>query len=96
MKNLNNTFLIRLMKSLHQILVDNIIQLKNTYNTRTIGGFVNKNNIKVKKCMLFRSDNLARLDDYDLNVLNLVGIKRIVDFRSLHEKQKNLIFYHLM
>jgi len=84
------------MKSLHQILVDNIIQLKNTYNTRTIGGFVNKNNIKVKKCMLFRSDNLARLDDYDLNVLNLVGIKRIVDFRSLHEKQKNLIFYHLM
>ena len=76
------------MKSLHTILVDNIIQLKNTYNTRTIGGFVNKNNLKVKKGILFRSDNLARLDDYDLNVLNLVGIKRIVDFRSIREKTK--------
>lgn len=70
------------------ILQNNIINLKNTFNLRTIGGFKTSDNRIIKKGILYRSDNLARLNTLDLHYLNMLNIKRIVDFRSFNEIEK--------
>lgn len=76
------------MDNINQILKNNIITMKNTINTRTIGGFKNKDNLYMKNGILFRSDNLSKLSKYDINTLNILGIKTIIDFRSDYEKQR--------
>ena len=76
------------MSNLREIFLNNLINLKNTFNLRTIGGIKTKNNKIVKKGILFRSDNLARLNTLDLHYLNMLNIKRIVDFRSFNEVDK--------
>ena len=73
------------MNVLHQILVNCIINLNTTFNTRTIGGFTTIDNSTVKKNILFRSDALNNLNINDKNILKQLNIERIVDFRSNNE-----------
>ena len=70
------------------IFIESIIPLSNTYNTRTIGYIKTLCGLKIKPNILFRSDNLSSLDNNDLEILSSLGIKKIVDFRSNHEKTK--------
>lgn len=77
------------MTNLHHILVSNIINLQKTFNTRTIGGLRNKEGLTVKKNILFRSDGLNNLNDNDIIILKKFNIKRIVDFRSNKEINRN-------
>ena len=77
------------MNILHQILINNIITLDNTFNTRTIGGFKTIDNFTVKENILFRSDGLHNLSNNDKKILENLDIKRIVDFRSNNEINKH-------
>jgi protein-tyrosine phosphatase len=70
------------------LFIESIIPLNNTYNTRTIGYIKTLNGLKIKPNVLFRSDNLSSLDNNDLEILSSLGIKKIVDFRSVREKSK--------
>jgi protein-tyrosine phosphatase len=76
------------MDYLKDIFMSNIINLKNTFNFRTIGGYKTIDNKLVKKGILYRSDNLARLNTLDLHYFNILNIERVVDFRSLNEINK--------
>ena len=76
------------MSLLPDIFKNNVINLKNTFNLRTVGGFRTLDNRLVRKGILFRSDNLARLNTLDQHSLNILGIERIVDFRSKKEIEK--------
>lgn len=76
------------MDYLKDIFMSNIVNLKNTFNFRTIGGYKTIDNKFVKKGILYRSDNLARLNTLDLHYFTMFNIKRVVDFRSLNEISK--------
>ncbi len=76
------------MSELQKIFLNNIIHFQNTFNLRTVGGFRNKDNLLVKKGILFRCDNLARLNSLELHSLKILGLNKIVDFRSLNEVGK--------
>ena len=71
----------------------NLIELEGTYNTRDLGGYETIDGKTVKYGMLFRSDKLKNLTPLDCEKLSNLGIKRIIDFRSNEEKQRepNLI-----
>ena len=57
-----------------------LIELDGTYNFRDLGG------IKiVKENLLFRSDRLSELSENDIEKIKLLGIKRIIDLRSIGE-----------
>ena len=76
-----------------KIFNDNIINLKNTFNTRTIGNIENIHGQLVKSNILYRSDNLARLNSLEVNLLSSYGINKIIDFRSEREiiKEPNIL-----
>lgn len=59
-----------------------------TQNTRDLGNLTNKYGEKIKKNLLYRSDNLSNLTDDDISKCKSLGIERIIDFRSLKEKTK--------
>jgi len=65
------------------------IQLEGSFNTRDLGGYYNKDNLIIKRGLLYRSDKLTNLTDNDINKLKNLGIKRIIDFRTKKEKSKH-------
>ena len=71
-----------------EIFINNIVQFKNTFNTRTVGDIKNIHNQLVKREILYRSDNLARLNSLEVNSFSLLGINKIIDFRSKKEIEK--------
>ena len=58
-----------------------LIELEGTYNLRDLGGI----NTQVKDNLLFRSDRLSELSEIDIVKLKNLGIKRIIDLRSIGE-----------
>lgn len=64
-----------------------LIELDGTTNTRDIGGYVNKHNVKLKYNKLFRSDKLSELTKSDMEKLKNLGIKKIIDFRGYLERE---------
>jgi protein-tyrosine phosphatase len=65
-----------------------LIKLDETFNTRDLGCYSNKYNKHVKPNLLYRSDKLNNLTDSDIKKIKDLGIKRIIDFRSITEKNK--------
>tara|TARA_Y100000591_G_C21842311_1_gene706479 strand:+ start:783 stop:1499 length:717 start_codon:yes stop_codon:yes gene_type:complete len=58
-----------------------LIELNGTYNLRDLGGISKQ----VKDNVLFRSDRLSELCENDIVKLKSLGIKRIIDLRSVGE-----------
>lgn len=65
------------------------IALDGTFNFRDIGGFLTADNKKVKEHVLYRSDALCKLSDHDLEQLNEMKIRTVVDFRAPWEAAKD-------
>ena len=67
----------------------NKIHLEGTHNTRDLGGYISKDGRKVKSNFLYRSDKLSNLTPNDVEELQNLGIRRIIDFRSKDEKTRD-------
>ena len=71
----------------------NVIKLSGTNNTRHCNNFkTNNNNKKIKTNMLFRSDNLDKLNYQDVNKLKQMGVDLVIDLRNEKENKNNEIY----
>lgn len=61
-------------------------KLEGAPNFRDMGGYKTAGGFAVKRGLVFRSGHLANLTDADLDSLRSLGIKTVIDFRPLYEK----------
>lgn len=80
----------------------NEIKLTGIRNFRGLGGISTKDGYVVKNNLIFRSQALTNLSEEDINLLEQVGIKSVVDFRSLEEVEaapddiiKGAVYYNI-
>jgi len=64
------------------------VQLEGSVNFRDLGGYRALDGRRVKWGQVFRSENLGRLTDRDVNYLQKMGIRRVCDFRTPAEIKK--------
>lgn len=65
-----------------------LLDIHGTRNFRDLGGYQTADGRTVKAGMLFRSDNLAHLDDAGLEDISALNVKVVTDFRSDKERQQ--------
>ena len=65
------------------------IKLEGACNFRDIGGYVTKDNKRVKYHKLYRSDELSKLTAMDVKVIENLEIKTIIDYRTKRERNNN-------
>lgn len=63
------------------------LPFENAHNFRDIGGYKNSQGKTVKWGLVYRSDKLSALSSEDELYLDRLGIQRIVDFRSIKERE---------
>lgn len=72
----------------NQIIYTNrVLPLQGSNNFRDLGGYIGANGKRIKWGKLFRSDHLHRLTEHDKKVLDDIGIKTVIDYRSEDEYQ---------
>lgn len=64
---------------------ERVLQLKEAINVRDLGGYETNDGKFVKWGLLYRGDQLSKLDPEDIAVLEKHEVKSIVDYRSAHE-----------
>ncbi len=69
------------------MIFDKTIRLEGAPNFRDIGGYCTKSGKKIKIGMIYRSDELSRLTDNDVSILEQLGIKLICDLRTASERK---------
>ena len=67
----------------------NQIRLEKAYNFRDIGGYETSEGLVVKKGLLYRSDELSKLSEADIETIRKLNIKTIIDYRSERERVNN-------
>jgi protein-tyrosine phosphatase len=65
------------------------LPLDGAHNFRDLGGYATADGRRVKWGVLYRSDALADLSDADLAYLERLDLKRVVDFRSRLERERD-------
>ena len=63
-----------------------LLPIENTRNTRDLGGYSTVDGRRVKWGILFRSDNLASLNEPDLRYLAKLQLAAVTDLRSDSER----------
>lgn len=69
------------------LFTERVLPLNNAINIRDMGGYESKDGRFLKWGLLFRGDQLSKLDKNDIEVLTQYNFKTIVDYRSPHERQ---------
>ena len=64
------------------------IAFEGLYNVRDLGGMVGTDGRKVKSGLLFRGDRLEPATDADKRLLVDLGIRKVIDFRSIAEHEE--------
>lgn len=72
-----------------EIFAERKLPLKGAINVRDIGGYKTNDGKRVKWGLLFRGDQLSKLEQSDIELLQRIGIKTIIDYRSDHERMIN-------
>lgn len=65
------------------------IELEGQNNFRDLGGYTTSYGKTIRRRMLFRSGDLSGLTDADLLIVNNLGLKLVIDFRSKSERDKS-------
>ncbi|MEG1684878.1 MAG: tyrosine-protein phosphatase [Bacteroides sp.] len=63
-----------------------LLPIQGAYNVRDLGGYTTKNHRRVKWGKVFRSGDLNQLTEQDISLLNQIGLKTYIDFRSKKER----------
>ncbi len=63
------------------------VELEGAYNFRDIGGYRTMDGHRVRKGLLYRSDELCYCTENDVKVLQNLGLKSIIDYRSERERK---------
>ena len=87
--SIRNLFIIRSEGYHSEIIGEVLIPLKGAHNFRDIGGYKSEDGRRVRWNCFFRSDKLNTLTKEDINFLEDIGIKTILDLRSKHEIKGN-------
>lgn len=64
------------------------IDLSGARNLRDLGGYPTMDGRRIKKGLLYRSDELSELTKHDLEILSELKLKRIYDLRNKDEQKK--------
>ena len=67
---------------------DRHVNLVGASNFRDLGGYETEDGMRLKRGLIYRSDNLSHLSEDDLKKIHEIGIRTVCDFRSdieLHE-----------
>ena len=73
---------------MHQEKNQRNIKLHGAYNFRDMGGYAAQEGKTTKWGVIYRADELSRLSQNDLDILEKLKIKTIIDFRSPGEASK--------
>lgn len=65
-----------------------VLPFRRIANFRDLGGYPGADGRRIKWGVLYRSGHLAKATSSDLNTLQALNIKTIIDFRSTQEKEK--------
>jgi protein-tyrosine phosphatase len=68
------------------VIAERKVNVIGSYNMRDLGGYSTYDNRHVKWGLLYRSDDLFTLTPSDIEYLENMGIKNIVDYRNLQER----------
>ncbi|MGY3777993.1 tyrosine-protein phosphatase [Isobaculum melis] len=71
------------------IFSERVLQLNQAINVRDMGGYETEDGKFTKWGLLYRGDQLSKLDQEDIALLEKMNIKTIVDYRSNHERNIN-------
>lgn len=63
------------------------IVLKGAHNFRDVGGYPTQDGKIIKWGMLYRSDNLSKLTPKDIQIVDNLNIRQVIDFRTPDEIQ---------
>ncbi|WEV51619.1 tyrosine-protein phosphatase [Lactobacillus sp. ESL0731] len=69
------------------IFAERVIPLANAINVRDMGGYEANDGRFLKWGVLFRGDQLSKLDEDDQKLLTNYNLRTLVDYRSPHERQ---------
>ncbi|GAA0343950.1 hypothetical protein GCM10008967_37990 [Bacillus carboniphilus] len=64
------------------------IKLEGSFNFRDLGGYQTVDGRRVKQGLLYRSGNLSRLTESDMEIIKPLGIKKICDLRGDDEVER--------
>ena len=67
---------------------ERVIDLEGTTNTRDIGGYQTSDLRTIRTGQIIRSENLSRLTASDFQRLEKIGIKTVIDLRTVREHEK--------
>lgn len=67
--------------------IDQLLKLDGTFNTRDLGGYKGFQGKTIKYHRIYRSDDLFKLTQKDIKILQNIGLKTIVDFRNTAERE---------
>ncbi len=62
------------------------VKLEGAYNFRDVGGLTNKEGKRVRTGLLYRSDELCYCSPSDVEILEGLGLRSIIDFRNEKER----------
>lgn len=69
------------------VFSERILPLEEAINIRDLGGYKTKDGKRLRWGLLYRGDHLTKLTDSDIEILERIGIKTVIDFRSDHERR---------
>lgn len=64
---------------------ERVLQLEQAINVRDMGGYETEDGRYLKWGLLYRGDQLSKLEPGDVAMLERIGLASIVDYRSVHE-----------
>lgn len=71
------------------LFAERVLPLDHAINVRDMGGYVANDGRVLKWGILFRGDQLSKLDESDQQILTNYNLSTIVDYRSPHERKYN-------